>query len=68
MGLLSQAVLGFDQVMYSHAIKTKGKAVTIYLYENGKRKVDYFSREKSFQDAKKDFNNTLKKMGIRYVV
>ncbi len=56
-------------MMYTHTIQTKGKAVSIKVYKDGKKSVyEFHTREKSFQEAKKDCNQILKQMGIKYAV
>jgi len=69
MGILSFQMLGQSKMMYTHTIQTKGKAVSIKVYKDGKKSVyEFHTREKSFQEAKKDCNQILKQMGIKYAV
>ena len=55
-------------MIYTHTISTKGKAVSIVVSKNGKRVYEYHTREKPFQEAKKDCNRILREMSIRYAV
>ncbi len=53
---------------YHYSVTTKLPAITIVLFENGKRKVECHTREKSMPKARHEFNKTLRRLGIDYAI